>query len=55
MSSPRPHLGIILKGALMEEGLLGFGEPVTEDILRDANMLELVFYPAEDGKLFVTF
>lgn len=55
MTSPRSHLGFVLKGALMEEGLLKFGEPVTQDILRDANMLELSFFDIGDGKLFVTF
>ena len=55
MSSPRAHLGLVLKGALIDEGLLSYGEPVTAEILRDAGMDALNFYELPDGKLLMTF
>ena len=55
MTSPRSHLGYVLKNALIDEGLLSFGEPVTEEILRDAEMDKLNFYQLPDGNLLMTF
>lgn len=55
MTSPRSHLGYVLKNALVDEGLLSFGEPVTREILRDAEMDKLNFYELPDGNLLMTF
>lgn len=47
MTSSREDLGRILKGHLESLGLLRFGEPVTEEILEEADMTEMSFYELE--------
>lgn len=49
MTSPRVDLGKILKGHLEKMGGLRYGEPVTEEILEDANLKEMRFHKLKDG------
>ena len=44
MTARREDLGRIIKGELEELGLLRFGEVITEDLLREADITELSFY-----------
>lgn len=48
MTSPRKDLGRILKGQLEDMGLLRYGEPVTEEILEEAEMTEMRFHELEE-------
>ena len=47
MTSSREDLGRILKGHLEDLGLLRYGEPVTEEVLEEADMTEMSFYQLE--------
>ena len=47
MTSPRKDLGRIIKGQLEDMGLLRYGEPVTEEILEEAEMVEMRFHQLE--------
>lgn len=49
MTSPRVDLGRILKGHLEELGVLRYGEPVTDEILKEANLKEMKFHKLKDG------
>lgn len=55
MSSPRNELGLYIKGKLMREGLLNFGEPVTEDTLLEYGKDKLDLYFKEDGIIYIKF
>jgi len=46
-------LGRIIKGKLEEMGLLRFGEPITEEILVEAEMPALSFYELEAGVFLI--
>lgn len=55
MSSNRHVLGHYIKGKLMREGLLNFGEPVTEDTLLEYGKDKLDLYFKEDGIIYIKF
>lgn len=55
MSSPRNELGHYIKGKLMREGLLNFGEPITEDVLLEYGKNTLDFYFADDSLVYLRF
>ena len=44
MTARREDLGRIVKGELENLGLLKFGDVITEDLLREADVIELSFY-----------
>ena len=49
MTNPRTDLGRVLKGRLEQMGFLHYGEPVTEEILEEANLTEMRFHKLKDG------
>ena len=53
MTAPREDLGRIIKGKLGEMGLLSFGEPITEEILAEAEMPALSFFELETGVFLI--
>ena len=55
MSSPRNELGHYIKEKLMREGLLNFGEPVTEDTLLEYGKDKLDLYFKEEGIIYIKF
>lgn len=48
MTNPRVDLGRILKGRLERMGLVRYGEPVTQEILGEANMEEMRFHKVHE-------
>ena len=54
MTNPREDLGRIIKGELEKMGLLKFGEPITSEILSEAEMSVLRFYALEQGSFLMT-
>jgi len=55
MSSPRSALGYYLKGKLMQQGLLRFGEPLTDKILAEYGNNKLDMYFTSDDLLYLKF
>lgn len=53
MTSPREDLGRIIKGKLEEMGLLRLGEPITKEVLVEAEMPVLAFYELEAGVFLI--
>ena len=47
MSSPRADLGLFIKGKLIEDGILRFGQQVTDEMLEEANAKYLAFHKIE--------
>lgn len=55
MTSPREPLGRFLKGRLIASGLLGFGDPVTEEILEEYGANQLEFRQLEENVFHINF
>ena len=55
MSSPRKELGHYMKGKLMRQGVLSFGEPVTEDVLFEYGKTSLDMYFVGNNQVYIKF